>query len=284
MSVPFHDPISDGDVMDHAAEIVPGLTVADVLEAVDLAGALATWLSGSVVEGLCTPNSDVDLFVAVETLPTGIAYTRSEEGRAIAIRFAARRRLDFEFWTTGEIEVLARKLARMPLDDPGTNLLNRLAEHETEFIHRIGTGRVLCGPAAFRRLRSRFDPARLARYMAENQTYYVDDAFEDTVGMLHGGNLRAAALRARATVGYAVEALLCAHGDTSGSAKHRLARIARLAARRPNLREVEATYWQLESTIPGDPAGQAKYVESALRFSESIMNCSQATLRLSVTP
>jgi hypothetical protein len=251
---------------DELAELLPVRPVA------------ASWLSGSRVEGLAHASSDVDVYCAVESLREDFAWTRRDPWCAISVSIEGGRRMDFEYWTLEELDRIASKLGTIPFDDPERNLLDHLSPIETEVIHRIKVGVPLTGEGFFAELRETFDFAAFRRYLVRNALYYVDDAFDDAVGLYLDGDLESAALRARATIGFSIDALLAAYDETNDKAKFRMKKLRSLVTRRPEVGRHLERYREAELRISLDANGQARYVEQSLALSSELVENAQEVL------
>lgn len=254
-----------------------GVPAGEIVGLLPVEPVVTAWQSGSWVEGLAHAHSDVDIYCAVERLDETFAWTRRDRHRAVWVTIEGDRRIDFEYWTLTELERIATRLGAIPLEDPETNLLNYLSATETEVVHRIKVGVPLIEESVFDRIRESFDFGVFRRYLVRNALHYVDDAFDDTVGMHRSGDLDSAALRARATLGFSVDALLAAHDVTNNKAKFRLEMLRALAARHPELGRYWRLYREAALAIPLDGGGQVRFVEQALELSSEIVDLAERT-------
>jgi hypothetical protein len=260
-----------GDAEPPGAPEIGGVPVETLLSGLPFPAASTVWASGSCVEGFANRSSDVDVHVLVESPPDSVKWTKATGHSFIFIGFLEGRRVDYEYWTTHTIEGIADQLQAVPLGAPEENVLDALRPHEVELIHNVRVGTSLRGREAFDAMSGLFAFDRFLRYLVANATFYVNDAFDDTVGMLESGQLRSAALRARDTVRYSCDVALHALGDSSDKWKYRLPRLERLRPCHPELEGLADSLWRFETFIPEDGAGQKRYVEDALRTSSRIV-------------
>jgi len=234
----------------------------------------AAWVSGSLVEGLGNPSSDVDIFVAqLGETPSSICVTRQAQDHGIYASVEGDVRYDVEFWSTMDIERLAAKLDDLPIDDPNRNNLHFLSYWETEFVHRLLVGVPIVHESRVVALRDRFNASRFARFLMDTAVRRADDAFDDAVGMLNVGQLRASALRVRDAIGFSVDALLYAHGTTNDKTKFRLHKLERMVSNgHAQMQYVLESLWRFESDIPSDKDGLRRYVEDGLRYSSALID------------
>lgn len=237
----------------------------------------AAWVSGSLVEDLGNVSSDIDIFVAVPEVSSNLPTTRRDRDHAIYATVEHGRRFDVEYWSEDRIEGLATRLAAAPVDDAKRSTLHYFEYWESEFIHRILIGLPVVKPEAFLRLRASFDARLFQRYLATNAIHRVDDAFDDSVGMLENGDLDCAVLRARDTVELSIDALLYINGVTNDKTKFRLTKLKRLIAKRPEMHRDLERLWRFEALPPGEVARHA-YVEDALRYSSELVDRVQSEL------
>lgn len=253
-------------------ESLARLPLAEVLGRLGDVEPHAAWFSGSLTEGLGHAGSDVDIYVMVDEIPRGLVPTREDDGFCVKVDVINSRRVDFEYWPTGRVTALADKLAGAPLSREDKNVLDLLPEYELEFIHRLHVGRPLLGLDNYERLKAAFDHRRLRQYLIENKRMYIDDAFDDAVGLLQEGHLTTAVFRARYVVEASADMLLYASGVTNSKEKHRIRLFMNLLLRRPEFGRVFERFWELSTCIPPTDEGMALYVEDALRFSEEIID------------
>lgn len=237
--------------------------------------ALTAWVSGSLVEGLAHASSDLDIYVIVDDLDSCTSSIHMNDGLAVNVEFINHRRVDFEYWTAGRIAALAKKLADVPLFTESENVLDYFPEPELDFMHRIHIGIPLFGRDAWEALCEAFDHLRLRQYLIENKRLYVDDTFDDVVGLLREGHLGSAALRARYAVETSVDMLIFSHGITNSKEKHRPRLLLALLQKSPELGPVYEKFWRMTTCIPQSDEGMLAYVEDALRFSEDIIDSVQ---------
>jgi len=253
------------------AEALAGISREALLDGLATPRPHAVWMSGSLVEGLGNAGSDVDLFVAVERVDPAWSLVRQGSRYAVDVRVLGGRRVDYEYWTLESIEAVRARLELLPLDDPATNNLNFLAGDEVDFVHRLKVGVPLAGEAGFEEIRGRFDLEKFRRYLVQNAVQYVDDAFDDSVGMFEAGDLECAVLRARYTAELAVDVLLYHHGVTNDKAKYRAAKLRRLAAGDARAAAFREGFWRLQRHLPPLAEARGEYVKSALRLSSEIV-------------
>lgn len=260
-----------------------GVSFSEILENLQREEPIAAWVSGSLVEGLGHKSSDIDLYVMVDEFDDQISMSRKGDGYAIKVEIRNSRRVDFEYWPRERIEQLADKLAKAPLFVETENILDYFPEYEVEFMHRLHTGIPVIGEGAWDRLRNSFDRRRLSQYLIENKQLYLDDAFDDAVGLLREGQLSSAVFRARYAVDYSVDALLFSYGSTNSKEKQRVRLFLKLLQQHPQMIPFYERFWQLITQIPQSEAGRLLYIEDALRFSEEIMNDVQRRSRDNLT-
>lgn len=231
------------------------------------------WVSGSIAEGLHNASSDLDVFVLVER-DTDSSNRLGEADRFKAYHSNAER-LEYSVWTRPKVDRLRRRVQEAPIGSGTKQVLEFLLESEVEFLHRLRVGLPVVEPGCFSELQASFDFTRLARYLFENQRICVDDAFDDTVGMLTAGATRSAALRARYTLDCSMSLLLFARGVTNHKEKHRERLLQRLRQQDPKLDPLYAEYWQVIGNIPADDEQLSGYVRRSLALSEEVVDVAE---------
>jgi hypothetical protein len=238
------------------------------------------WVSGSLIEGLGNPSSDVDIFVALSgPIPEETSLTRKGEDHGVLALIDGNVRYDIEFWPQTDIFNLKRKLDCLPVNDPNRNNLHYLTYWETEFIHRLLIGLPICNEQQFINLKKTFDADRFSRFLMDTAIRRTDDAFDDAVGMMRAGQLRMAALRARDALHFSVDAKLYAHGVTNDKEKFRLRKLELLEGCGDNANSLFQQLWLAESHIPDDDEGLKGYVEDLLRLSSTLIGDAQDRVR-----
>ncbi len=230
------------------------------------------WLSGSLVEGLGNPSSDIDIFAIVPSLTESIPAIKRGEDHFVQVYFSNSRRIDFEYWSSSAIEDLRAKLVAAPLGDGTKNILDYLLEHEVEFIHRLHIGIPILGEGFFSDLQATFDRSRLIGYLIENKRIYIDDAFDDTVGLLREGHLISAANRARVTLDFSADMLLYAYGISNHKEKHRYRLFLRVIKEHPDARQLYRRYLYFVSHLPSELIKIQQYIAESLEFSERLVS------------
>lgn len=231
------------------------------------------WLSGSLIEGLGNPSSDVDIFAVVPKLTDSMPATKKGQDHFVQVYFSNSRRIDFEYWSTEAIALLHDKLQNAPIGDGTKNILDYFPEHEVEFIHRLHIGAPILGEADFSCLQRTFDRSRLIAYLIENKRIYVDDAFDDTVGLMREGHLLSAAYRARCTLDFSADILLYAYDISNHKEKHRYRLLLRLLTPHPEIRPLFQTYLQLTAQLPNEFLSLQRHITDCLNFSERLVHC-----------
>lgn len=250
----------------------------DVLNGLPGESILTAWMGGSLVEGLGNISSDLDLFVAVNEITPELPVTRADRDHAVYGVVLDERRFDVEIWTLSAIRGLSQKLAAAPVDSAEHHTLHYLEYWESEFIHRILNGVSISNNAAFMELRQIFNARHFRMHLVENAIRRVDDAFDDTVGMMASGHKQCAALRARETVGLSIDALLYARGVTNDKQKFRMLKLQRLAGQAPDLAADQEEYWRFESSVPSADGELELYIRRALRYSSSVVESVQRAM------
>lgn len=231
----------------------------------------AAWLSGSLVEGLGNPSSDIDIFAVVPALTDSMPAVKKGEDHFVQVYFSNSRRIDFEYWSTEAIALLRDKLQDAPIGDGTKNILDYFPEHEVEFIHRLHIGIPVFGETYFSELQRMFDRFRLVGYLIENKRIYVDDAFDDTVGLMREGHLLSAAYRARCTLDFSADMLLYAYGISNHKEKHRYRLFLRLLEQYPEVRPLYQRYLELTARLPMEFMALQGHIADCLVFSEQLV-------------
>jgi hypothetical protein len=194
------------------------------LEAVDAASDIA-YLSGSLVEGLGNPWSDLDVYVVTDRPPVGpTAFV--DCGCMVSIHYVGELRVDYEYWPTTQVRDLADRLSAF---EPGTGaIVNLFSEAEEQFVHRLVRYPLpIAGDPAS--LQAMFSLDTLNAYQIQIAVKRLDSMHEDLCGMIEGRNWDVALFAARELAAGAMDVYLHIRGNTNPSRKWRASLIRRYA-------------------------------------------------------
>lgn len=175
------------------------------------------YLSGSHVEGLGTPTSDIDLYVIADSGSLAAPFVFEGEGARIGIHFVAGRRVDFEVWTERSVHELAARAAKA-----FSNVTNSLSLEDEAFIHRLRIGTALRNAAEFRRIVSMFPGDRFQAYLLRRAIERIDNTHEDLDGMFAACDYLTVYMRLRDLLMLTVDAVNIAHGHVNPRQKWRM--------------------------------------------------------------
>ncbi|MET0106415.1 MAG: hypothetical protein ABW072_14925 [Sedimenticola sp.] len=226
------------------------------------------WFAGSLVEGVGNASSDVDVYIVADSIDAHPNYVTSTADYKIDIQYIDGIRVDYEIWRRDAVTGLAKRLDQLPLDSLDNNVIDSFNENEIDFIHRIFYRQDIGNAGEISSLAALFNDDRLKRYLIENKRMYLDDAYDDAVGMLESGFTKASVLRSVEALGFAVDMLLYANGFTNTKEKHRVTFYSRLAQNNELLSEYFMYYWQFISSKPTAEKAQMRYVRMLLKWVE----------------
>lgn len=226
------------------------------------------WIAGSLMEGVGNTSSDVDIYVVVQDIDAHPNFVTSSEDYKIDIQYIDGVRVDYEIWNNTAVQKLAQRLKQLPLDSLDSNIIDSFNENEIDFIHRIFNRQNIANSAGVAALADLFNGDHLKQYLIENKRMYLDDAYDDAVGMLESGFTKASVLRSTDALGFAVDMLLYAHGFTNTKEKHRVTFFSRLAQKDTALADAFMHYWHFISHLPTVEQSQARYVRMLLKWAE----------------
>lgn len=241
--------------------------------------AVAACLVGSLARGWANPQSDVDIVVFTTSewesdtcTPLPIPLNPS---RVLSESFySGDRRWEVVYWLTGQVDQV---LAKVSWDQFERNVVanNLLAPREEILISRLEHCIPLAGDTWIADVRKGARSSAFQTFMITRSLSASDDAVEDAVGQLEGGDLESAVLSARRALGHSVDALLESHGEyLSLIAKWRPQRF-RAAA--PTILTFER-YWELDSMRTYDDTDPASWVTEVLGV------CQDIALRVDLQP
>lgn len=259
--------------MNHSQiENLLNISVANVIEKIPYTTFDTAWVSGSLIEGIGNKSSDIDIYVAIDSSLVKDKRMHKESEFYEEVYFSNSKRVDYEYWDSIEISKLAERLNQAPIFDDKKSILGYFSELEVEFIHRILVGVPLVNEHNFTNLQNMFNKNYLRVYLVKEKCINVDDAFDDTVGILDGGDIVSAAYRARFTVESSIDMLLYSYGITNGKEKHRYRFIKQVANRYPETVPLIQNFWLLSKHIPDREDKLLQYIHKCLSLSEDIVH------------
>lgn len=214
-----------------------------------------SFVSGSVVEGLSTPKSDVDAYFVIDadTLPVD-EVASSVHGTAVELAFLR----------LAEVDAIIRKV------NAGYGADNGLTAYQRQTAHRLLVGQCMDDDSSqFEAAKSRLDGRRLSEYLWQHHGLFAEKCFSDGIGNVLADDPQSALFNAERAANNALDALIAAHGGTSTAEKWRWANAHRtLGAAHPAL----VRHTELLGSIPTTSSKHAKtrYIEEVGRLVQCI--------------
>jgi predicted nucleotidyltransferase len=249
-----------------------GLMVDDLLALEGLPSkGRAVYVSGSLVEGLGNPGSDLDVYVVGGRVLAPTADV-SKKHYSISIHYCADRRIDFEYWAAESVERIAGALSAVKVGEEF--VADRLEAIDEVFVHRLLVGCPIGDDSAWEELRALFDADRFRAYLTQQAIHRVDGAIEDISGMVEVEDFASVLLRCRDVVGIATDAYAHSCGSTNPLTKWR----ARIVANLPQgelasyVRERYATLTFGAFASPDDGDAVRSYIEESVQYAHRVVN------------
>ena len=211
---------------------------------------LFTFLSGSIVEGLSTPNSDYDIYAV---------YEECEEREVILTDFSR------------PVEVTSIKLSKLvgifELVRRGKDLVS-LSPYELLLCHRVHSGICLTGFAAFQKLENLLDAQTFRHRLSDLCFLYAERSLKVCSGNLLVNDNASALLNANHALRQTFNRLLAVSGATSLLEKWQLAYGSRyLGQEHPAYKE----FIRLMSTVPYENMARSQdYIDCCFRFQQVV--------------
>lgn len=229
------------------------------------------WVSGSLVEGLGNKASDIDVYVIDERSNFKKSPTKNNNDHAIFVVFEGGRRFDYEVWPIESVKMLAEKLNEIPLNKD-ENTLDILNEGEIDFIHRVEIGIPILNNKSYSEIKKYFNKTKFQDYLKNNKLLYLDDSFEDAVGMFMDGDYKLSSLRCRNVVEYSIDYLLLLYGCRVIKEKYREKIFRNFINKNDKIKNIYDRYWEYISSIPQDEENQKYYARKCFQFSNAIVD------------
>ncbi|GGX57648.1 hypothetical protein [Saccharospirillum salsuginis] len=229
------------------------------------------WIAGSLVENIGNESSDIDIYAVVDDLDTVEEYVTDGGSYKIQMHYYKNRRVDVEFWSQDSVSSLASKLSELKIERAESSFLDALSENEIDFLHRVFNCIVAQGVSTFNDLVGQFDSSKLNQYLFENKRIYIDDSFDDTVGMLNSNNITGAISRSIETLEFSLDLLLYSKGWTNPKSKHRFKIIESVYESDLDVREAYLDFWSVLHNLPVTKGEKKNHVSTVLSISEDIV-------------
>ncbi|MDI6102285.1 hypothetical protein QLQ12_27070 [Actinoplanes sp. NEAU-A12] len=232
---------------------------------------IAVLLVGSAARGWSNSGSDLDIYLisdrpwpgadsAAIALPLDPPQVRSESF------YLDGRRWELTYWQDRQVDQMLTKISWPEFDRDvaaGTVLVLR----EEAFLERLASGVPLLGEQWLTGRRAELDASAFRSLLITRSLGAADDAVEDALGQLAGGDLHSAVISARIAFGHAVDALLEERGQYGSYAPKWRAR--RFLAANPQALSFEE-YWDMETMRGLDPAAPEKWIRKVLTRCQDI--------------
>ena len=195
--------------------------LAEIRSRLSLSEGEAAVASGSLVEGIGTRTSDLDVFVIGSPRASG-------DFGSMQIFEVAGTPVDVTYVEFAYLENLLDTLGELPADqdrDPRTAL--RLSPDARDLLHRLSIAVPFVGAEAFEALRARIDTRSLSRLLVDRATVRVGTAHQDLVGLVAQSDFHSCIYLHQVVLGFTADAVLGALGCTNPAEKWRLRLLAR---------------------------------------------------------
>lgn len=209
------------------------LTQADA--AVHLSRGDVLFISGSLVEGLGNDRSDLDLFLI--TSRTDIQFTSLNDVTVIVGDCV----VDIRVVQRSAIQGLLERFSGWVGRPRQPRAAFEFAEDERKLLHRLLISRPLFGEAELEGLKANLDPRDLARHKLDWARHMAATIQVDLAGLHSDGDCHSMLLAAQELLGYTIDGLLAAYGNTNPTLKWRVRLLEGLPA-------------DWERRLPGRPA------------------------------
>jgi hypothetical protein len=255
-------------------QTIAGFAPAELLalEGLHDASECAVYCSGSCIDGMGNPWSDIDVFVIGDREPIG-PYAKQASTNATSQHYVRNRRIDFEFWRPREVSALADRLRALDVGSGRTIATTAFLWIEECFIHRLRIGVPLLDYDRFARYRALFDFDKFLAYKVEDTIRMLDAALEDLCGMMEVNDVDVALTTAREVVNGAIDAYCHKFGSSDPTRKWRVKHLAR-STQAPCHCEISDEFWRLQfpeaAVLRNDRDAWHTHLEACIRFANRV--------------
>jgi hypothetical protein len=196
--------------------------------------------AGSLIEDLGNEASDLDLFLITER--DDIAYTSLRDvaftvGKSI---------IDIRVLQYQEVNAILQRFTRWAEQNGPSRGAFAFTEDERKFLHRLHSGLLIDGAAAFEVIRAQATAQRLARHKLDWARHLAATIRIDLMGLRAESEYESMLLAGQELLWHSADALLAAHGHVNPNPKWRIKLLRRLPA-------------DWEDALPGRPSHQAAW-------------------------
>lgn len=195
------------------------------------------FVAGSLCDKLGNAESDVDVYLISPTPPP------LENQGSVYPHNIGQVTLDIELWLPDQVTSLVNRLQSLSArsQERGHLSATLFKPEEREFLHRLKVGIPAWGSEELARLQKRIDPKKLSRQIFDRAQLRVGTAHQDILGLLEAGDRASVFFLCHTLIGFMMDAVLAATGNTNPTEKWRM----RL------LRRLDATGW--DANLPAGP-------------------------------
>lgn len=230
------------------------------------------YLSGSLIEKLGNSNSDIDVFVLGDSVPSRGTLKKTFDGY-ISIHLFNNRRIDFEYLSINYFNSINSKLTKLDFNKDNVSV-GVLTKSEEENTHRLRIGLPVLNSEKFQNLKNTIDWNLFLKFLYFKTLSLIDDAIDDIAGMVDDEDYLSAVMLSRKLVELTVDAYLSHRGDSNTKEKWRHRRLERLNQNELD-KEVLKLYRELlfiSIDFEGDKFIQKEFINKCLSFSNEIID------------
>lgn len=232
-------------------------------------------LSGSYARGWQHSHSDVDLIV-IGVPPLRADEPPGTEADAVTLRvcYLDGKRWEVEYYSSRFVEQLIEAIGiAAEAADCGTDPMRVIGSYELGRALRLHGGVALSGESQAQTVQEQIHAAGLARLVTRIAVDSCDAALDDALGLLAGGDVRAAVLAASSAVGHAVDAFLASHGELWPGVKWRYRKYMAMLEAQPEagLTLDADACWRLLTLADFDPEKSERWVYHAVAHCQNVL-------------
>lgn len=250
-----------------------------ILKVIDHSKENIVYLSGSLIEGIGNHNSDIDVYILVDSSSEleNIQCTVSSGNTRFVFAEYGSRPLDIEYWDLHEVRGVINTINNLRFEDVNLRAGQQLNPRYMSFIHRLIVGYPILNEERFDELIHGIKLDNYFRWSSRYKIADVDNLYEDVIGNYETGDYKTAFLMCNVIVTRCLHAYLFNRGISTDRDKWVFKKLELLAKSDGEALKILREYENLLIFVHHkDMEDVKKSIEGCIRFTNRIINLIQS--------
>ncbi|UTT39882.1 hypothetical protein NMP99_00755 [Glutamicibacter mishrai] len=259
------------------SELIDKILAADSLSEylllcnIDSDSCIGSFAAGSIIQGWGNRDSDIDIYLIVESLPPDYSLDDVHTSRGIQgdVHVTSKelfgRKTDIEVWTIDQVMSVLDKM-NVGESEYSSSLLLGFNYFELDFMEKLNHGRAIAGSLTVDQLKRKLKSSAWRDLLIEQALHLSDIYLEDALGQLDASDLRSAILSAKLAFGHSVDAVCINSGQIGHSPKWRAKRMETISDSCMSFED----YWAIETMASYSPEQGERWATEVIRMCRKI--------------